>query len=350
MCAEDVTAPFADTPVMELVDVVINGWQRPRLPDKLRQLTLDIDESNLVESAHRIRGGLIEIQSVHKRGQLEVELINWLYDFIRANVKRGRVFDLRAVLLGDSADCLGYAKIFTLLGRLFSLDAGIIEIVVDNAGRYVPHTAVLVRLSDGRLRFIDLWYGSKNIRHKRIGLQIKQGGVWRVEDVEMSNRGEKCYLPDSCVDAITLYIYGNRHLERQEFGNAVKCYSEGIRLYPGNARFFYNRAVAYENLGEHEKAEADYAQALCDDAAMIRILATEYDEVTSLLNLDVRGVASLEQDMYLLYRGFITGKEVQLSKVARKFGLSETKAKASLSLVEAKLAFGWDRATRRRKQ
>jgi len=345
MCAEDVAVPFADAPGMEQVEAIINSWRRPALPDRLEHLALNVGEGSTIELAHLIRRSLAEIQNVCHKAQLEVKLISWLYDFIRANVKRGRVFNLGEVLLQGSADCLGYAKLFTLLGRLFGLDAGVIEIVVDNAGRYVPHTAVLVRLSDGRLRVIDLWYGSKNIRHKRIGLQVNQGGAWRIEDVEMgrlSNQREKCYLPDSCVDAITHYIYGNRYLERQEFYNAIKCYSKGICLYPGNARLFYNRAIAYENLGEYEKADVDYAQALRDSAAMIRLLATEHDEVTALLDLDAKGLDSLAQDVYLLYRGFATGKEVQLSTVARKFGLSEAKARAILSLVEAKLAVGSD--------
>ncbi|GAI56035.1 unnamed protein product, partial [marine sediment metagenome] len=159
-------------------------------------------EGNVVEWAYLVREDLAEVHSLGRKGQLEVDIINWLYDFIRSNVRRGRVFSLSEVLFQGSADCLGYAKLFTLLGRLFGLDAGIIEVVMDNAGRYVPHTAVLVRLSDGRWRIIDLWYGSKNIRHQRIGLQVKQGREWRVEDMEMkrlSNREEKCYLPDSCV-------------------------------------------------------------------------------------------------------------------------------------------------------
>ncbi|MFC2017502.1 tetratricopeptide repeat protein [Chloroflexota bacterium] len=149
---------------------------------------------------------------------------------------------------------------------------------------------------------------------------------------------EVCYLPDRCVDAITLYIRGNRHLERQEFDSAIKCYSQAIELYPGNARFFYNRAIAYENLGEHQKANADYTQALCDDAAITRILAREHDEVISLFDLDARGIGNLAQEMYLLHRGFATGKKVPLPRVATRFGLSETETKATLSFVEAKLA------------
>ena len=340
MHAENTTVSFNDTPETEQIAAVISGWQRAKLPDWWQCLVPACSRGSVVELTHLVRGSLAEIQSGSQKGQREVEVISWLYDFIRANVKRGRVFDLRDVLLQSSADCLGYAKLFTLLGRLFGLDTGIIEIVVDNAERYVPHTACLVKLSDGRLRLVDLWYGSKNINHKRVGLQVKQDRTWRLKDLklkELSSQEEVSYLPDSCINAITLYVLGNRHLNRQEFDSAIKCYSEALRLYPGNARFFYNRAIAYENLGEHKRADADYAQALRDDA-ITHVLATEHDEVIGLLNLDARGIGNKAQDIYLLYKGLATGKEVPLADVARRFGLSETEAKATLSLVEAKLA------------
>ena len=257
------------------------------------------------------------------------------------NLHQRMVFDLGEVLGQGSADCLGYAKLFTLLGRLFGLDVGVIEVVVDNAGRYVPHTAVLVRLEHQRWHFVDLWYGSKNIKHKRVGLQVKQDKAWKIEDLELRKLGsleDVCYLPDPCVDAITLYIRGNRHLERQQFDMAIDCYSKAIRLYAGNARFFYNRAIAYENRGEHDKAGADYELALDDEAALIRLLATEHDEVISLFDLDDKGIGNLAQEMYLLYRGLATGKGVPLADVARKFGVSEAETRAILSLVEARLA------------
>ncbi len=341
MQAEDTTMPFEDMPDMKRVEAIINSWQGPELPIRWRYL----DEGSVVKLAHMVSEGLDEIRSGGYKSRLEVGLIGWLYDFIRANVKRGRVFDLGQVLLQGSADCVGYAKLFTLLGRLFGLDVGVIEVVMDNAGRYVPHTAVLVRLENRRWRFIDLWYGSKNIRHQRVGLQTKQGGAWQVKDLdlgELGSREEVCYLPDPCVDAITLYIRGNRHLEGQEYDAAIDCYSRAIRLYPSNARFYYNRAIAYENLGEHERAKADYAHALSDDAAIIRILATEHDEVISLLGLDAKGIDSLAQEMYLFYHGFATGRKVPLPRVARRFGLSEAETKAILSSVEAELAIGWD--------
>lgn len=340
MQVESITVPFEDAPEIEQIEAIINSWQRPGLPTGLKELTQLSGRENAAELPQLVRKRLAKIQSSRHKRQLEVKVIGWLYDFIRTNVKRGRVFDLRQVLQQGGADCLGYAKLFTLLGRLFGLDAGVIEVVMDNKGRLVPHTAILVRLSDGHLRFLDLWYGSNNIKHKRVGLQVKHGERWRIEDVELNNLKEVCYLPDRCVDAITLYIRGNQYLNRQEFDSAIKLYSKAIELYPGNARFFYNRAVAYENLGEHEKATADYAQALRDDAAIIRVLAMEHDEVTSLLDLDAKGIDSLAQEMYLLYKGFTTGKEATPAAVARRFGLSEAESRAILSSVEAKLATG----------
>jgi len=343
MQANNMIASFEDTPEIEQLEAAINNWQRPEMPEGLKDLTQPPSRENVIELSRLVRKRLAKIQSSRYKSQLEVKVISWLYDFIRANVKRGKVFDLHRVLQQGSADCTGYAKLFTLLGRLFSLDTGVIEVVMDNKGRLVPHTAILTRLSDGRLRFIDLWYGSKNIKHKRVGLQAKQGGRWRITDMELEelkNRKEVRYLPDPCVDAITLYIRGNQYLNRQEFDSAIEHYSKAIELYPGNARLFYNRAIAYENLGEHKNAASDYAQALHNTASIMRILATEHDEVTSLIDLDAKGIDSLAQEMYLLHKGFATGREVKPATVARRFGLSETETRAILSSVEAELAAG----------
>jgi len=277
---------FDDAPEMEQAFAIIDGWHQAELPQLL--VNYGTGGESVFELGRTVRAKLAVISDIGRRSKVEDAVIGWLYDFIRANVKRGRIFDLREVLLKRGADCLGYAKIFTLLGRVFGLDAGVIEVVIDNAGRYVPHTACLVKLADGRLRFVDLWYGSKNISHQRMGLRLRRGKVWRIEDLTLAAVSEKevSYLPDDCVNGITLYILGNRHLNRKDFKSAIECYSEAIRLYSGNARFYYNRAIAYENLGEQEKAEDDYKRALRDDATIMRVLATEHEEITRMIELD----------------------------------------------------------------
>ena len=75
-----------------------------------------------------------------------------------------------------------------------------------------------------------------------------------------------------------------------------------------------------------------------DDSALMRVSAREDNEVISLLDLDAGGVDNLAQEIYLLRRGFITGKEVRLEDVVRKFNLPEAETRAVLSSVEAKLA------------
>jgi len=280
-----IPALFEDAPRPEQLKPIINPWRRPAPPGGLEDVTLAFTAGG--ESI--IRRKLGQTKNQRHKSQLEVRLISWLYDFIRANVKRGRLFDLGEVLQQGSADCLGYSKLFTLLGRLLGLEVGVIEVVIDNEGRYVPHTAILVRLTNQQPRLVDLWYGSKSIKHRRLGLSVRRGGVWEIEDVDLSELPDLeavSHLPDPCVNAITRYIRGNRHLNRQEFASAIRCYSKAIALYPGNARFFYNRAIAYENLGEAEKAAADYTKALSSEAAIIRILAREHEEVSSLINLD----------------------------------------------------------------
>lgn len=325
---------FTDAPDTEELKAIIRSWHQPEPPPALKKELSSFG----ADGEEVLRQRLSQLKNRHYKSRLEVMIIGWLYDFIRANIKRGRLFDLNHVLQRHGADCLGYAKLFTVLGRLPGLDAGVIEVVIDNGGRYVPHTAVLVRLSNHRRRFVDFWYGSKNIRHRRLGLQVKQGGTWIVRDVdfgELSSFEDVCYLPDSCVDAITLYIRGNRYLNKRDYDSAIRCYSQAIELYPGNARLYYNRAIAYENLGDTEKAKAAYAQALADEASVTRVLAREHEEVTSLLNLDARDIDDLAQQIYLLHKGFVTGKEIPLARIAHRFGMTE--AAAILSATETKI-------------
>ncbi len=171
----------------------------------------------LAELGKLTRSRLSTAKNTRTRAAMELSLIDWLYNTIRLNIKRGRLFEIDRVLSQGEADCLGYAQLFQQLGRRLGLDTGIVEVVIDNAGRPVPHVVNIVRLSDGRIRFIDLWYGSTNVRHRRIGLMVKQAGRWRILDAdwgELRHFGNIKGLPPRCVDAIAGYMIGNRHLER----------------------------------------------------------------------------------------------------------------------------------------
>src|SRR5512136_116036 len=125
---------FMDSPESGELTQIIKRWQKPPWPENM----------------------------------LEKVIIDWLYDFIRLNVKRGRIFDLREVLKTGRADCLGYAKLFSVLGIRWGLDLGVVEILIDNRGQSVPHSAALVKLADSSSQFVDFWYGCRSIQHRRL--------------------------------------------------------------------------------------------------------------------------------------------------------------------------------------
>jgi len=327
----------------------LQKWHLPPLPPRFSTGTAERKQTqlSLMELAKLTKSRLSSARDNHTRAEMESSLIDWLYEAIKLNIKRGRLFEIDRVLSEAQADCLGYAKLFQQLGKRFGLDTGIVEVVIDNAGRLVPHVVNIARLSDQCTRFIDLWYGSRNVRHRRLSLMVKQEGQWQIVDADWRKlrhfRNVKG-LPPRCIDAITGYMIGNRHLERgirlsdtTELDNAIRCYTAAIARYPQNARLYFNRAIAYENLGNRKAAEADYAIALRDESSRIRVQARQHDEVVRLMALDQIGVSTRDQEMYLLRKGFITGRELSPERVAAKYRASADEVNRITSYIEAQL-------------
>jgi tetratricopeptide (TPR) repeat protein len=291
------------------------------------------------------RWNIPEIPSVSSsQMKPELALLSWLWQLVKQNVKRGRMFQLRDVLLHQQADCLGLAQLLSCLGKRYCLDIGIVEVVIDNAGRYTSHYVNVVKIPPRSWHFVDLWYGSKDIKHRRMGLQVKEGNEWRTKDIdweELEKVPDIRGLPDSYIEGIIHYILGNRHLERgircrsgHDLDIAIKYFTEAINLYPGCVRAYFNRAIAYENMGDHKRAQLDYEQALKDEAGQIRILAREHEEVVKLIELDRANVGPREQEIYLFKKGFFTGEEVAPAIVARHFGISEREVSDIVSQIE----------------
>jgi tetratricopeptide (TPR) repeat protein len=302
------------------------------------------DAPDLPQLARRIRDNLAQAPQPADRARRELAAVDWLWELVRGNIKRGRVFALEEVLQRGYADCLGYAWVLAFLSTRFGLDIGVVEVVIDNAGRAVPHAANLLRLADGQIKLMDLWYGSKDIRHQRIAAMVKGKEGWRVRDLdweELGSAGAVKGLPLKCIEAIACYIRGNRHLERglsegdrEELGRAIQCYTRAIQRYPENARFYFNRAVARERRGEREEAARDYAQALKDEASQIRVLAREHEEIVRLIELDEKGLSPQEQEVYLRRRGFLSGQPVTAEEVAREYGISPQEVERIVAEVE----------------
>jgi tetratricopeptide (TPR) repeat protein len=139
-------------------------------------------------------------------------------------------------------------------------------------------------------------------------------------------------LPEACLEAITLYIRGNGCLARNELDKAIDYYSAAIRLYPNNSRAYYNRAIAREVKGEVAAAEADYAQALRDEASLIRVLANTYG-LEELIRLDEEGISEREQAIYLWHKGYKTGACAGYEEIGREYGVSPQDVKKIIDRV-----------------
>ena len=316
---------------MTNLDSALASWYIPELPYELRDSTTQ--KIDLEAVGFLISQKLAKARDEEEASGIQIVISDWLYDLVRSNVKRGRVFELDDVLSTGRADCLGYTKLFSAIGPRFSLSLGIVEVLIDNAGRYVPHHVNILNLANGANRFVDAWYGSSNVRHRRIGALVD--GVPRdIDEEELSGTRNLRGLPDHCIDAITLYIQGNRFLERDELDQAIKYYSEAIDLYPNNSRAFYNHALAHDRKGNAEKAKLDYAHALKDESSLIRVLAT-IGELEDLIKLDDEGIGELEQDIYLWHKGFKTGEQAGYEEIARRYKISPEEVKSIISRVES---------------
>ena len=311
------------------LDAVVAGWRVAELPTELRGA-----EPPVLEEVGRVAlDRLAAAGGAGAKSRVETAVAEWLFGLVRGNVKRGRFFELEDVLSTGRADCLGYTRLFAAIGRRFGLDLGIVEVITDNAGRYVPHHVTLVNLSNGAYRFMDAWYGSTDVSHRRIGAMV-DGEMRDIDREQLAGVKDLKGLPERCVDAIALYIRGNGHLERDELDQAIRCYSEAARLYPNNTRAFYNRALAYERIGMGEEAAADYAEALKDESSTIRVLAS-IEGIEGLLRLDERGIGDMEQDIYLSREGFKMGEPVGYEELGRIYRLPSEEVEAIATRVKA---------------
>ena len=152
-------------PTSKEIERSLARWAIPPIPEVLSP-TLG-KPYGVSEMGRRLADRIKRTQDMVERSRIAQEAADWLYDLVRRNIKRGRVFQLSEVLREGYADCVGYASLFHILGSRFGLDIGVVEVVVDNGGRYVPHCANLFTPPLGGMRFIDLWYGSKDIGHRR---------------------------------------------------------------------------------------------------------------------------------------------------------------------------------------
>jgi clan AA aspartic protease (TIGR02281 family) len=113
--------------------------------------------------------------------------------------------------------------------------------------------------------------------------------VYEQAGVEWAKRGRHDLAVAWLSEAILLdpkasqayYARGNSRLLLADYGKAIDDYSAVIRIAADHARSYYQRGLAYEKLGQPEKALADFQRRLDEaptdleaDGAIARVLAT----------------------------------------------------------------------------
>ncbi|MDD5094483.1 MAG: transglutaminase domain-containing protein [Dehalococcoidia bacterium] len=269
----------------------------------------------------------------------ETALINRIYVSVRQNIKRGRFWELPNVLAQRQSDCLGYARLLTFLAIDSGLDAETIEVVQDNAGRYVPHYVCMVKLSDGTRQLIDPWYGSADISHSLMIARTDDGGrmLTCLMNMDALQSIPQVYgLSPGQLRGVSFYVSGNSFLARDLEAQAIDCYTASIWLYPSNPRTFFNRAIALERLHRREQAREDYRQAFAIEPSLERVQAT-VEPIEGLIELDEKGLSEADQQVYLLRKGFVTGKEETWSEIAARCGITPSGAQKIFHSVQKRL-------------
>jgi Flp pilus assembly protein TadD len=61
--------------------------------------------------------------------------------------------------------------------------------------------------------------------------------------------------------AETEFRQGDKASQKGNFDLAISCYTDAIRLNPKYAKAYYSRGAAYSEKGDHDKAQAGFAEA-----------------------------------------------------------------------------------------
>lgn len=118
------------------------------------------------------------------------------------------------------------------------------------------------------------------------------------------------------VRAEELKTQGNQLMKEEKYNEAIKCYTDAMKLDSKNAVFLCNRAAAYSKLGEHNKA--------IDDCKKAVTLDSNYGKAYGRMGLSYQNIQDYQ-------------KAKESYKKAVELEPGNTFYQSSLSQVEAKL-------------
>ena len=90
----------------------LSSWQLPAIPNEFK-----VDRiATLEQASGTIRSTVNQKRDIWSNSKIQLLAAEWLCEFVRQNVKRGRAFQLIDIVATRRADCLGYSKLLSTLG------------------------------------------------------------------------------------------------------------------------------------------------------------------------------------------------------------------------------------------
>jgi len=193
------------------------------------------------------------------------ELSQRIQKEISFNIK---FFDLVDVIKHRQAQCLSYSQLVYILGSSVGLSVEAIDVEKPFNGVLITgrgHIAGIVNLTDGKMMMVDLIPGSFVSKPFIIEKEYtKVGNYWELKD-EDNPLGIHRRIQIFDRNGLIAAIYYNRGVAYGNLGQhnqAISDFTRAIELNPEFALAYNNRGVAYAWLGEFAQAKKDLLKAV----------------------------------------------------------------------------------------
>jgi len=103
--------------------------------------------------------------------------------------------------------------------------------------------------------------------NERLRSELQAGAKSNKRDRKEEAKNAKAYEKTiNGINAIEWFEKGCKAFNAEHWNEAIDAYTKAIKLKPYYADAYNNRAVAYDNLGNHQQAIEDYNKAIPDYA------------------------------------------------------------------------------------
>ncbi|MEW6534339.1 MAG: GNAT family N-acetyltransferase [Candidatus Auribacterota bacterium] len=258
---------------------ILSGWISAQLQRRFWQITtqpvpeavrafLDTKntEADIVALQQKIAYALRNMESVQERTALESTLVDWLSSLIRSQFSPAEeINELSDMFEKKQANCLGYCKLFDMIGSRFGLDIHKVILEYEIDGYVELHAANLIKFSDGTMKIHNIPKPPENAKLNGIIASVTSAGTTQHNLISPSRFQ---YLTQDMVSGVSqttldAFLFVSRAKQAFITGNIDAAFENMTRAYQldqDNAYIASNMAVVsyyhwYSNYAQLPKQE-----------------------------------------------------------------------------------------------